>query len=241
MDNGFSFGGKATWDFPRMRVERYPSAPGAVRKHKTYSVPGRNGDLHSDEGAYQNYTQSYAVYFHGDRPTNEEAHKVKTWLLGAAGYQRLVDAYDPTHYRRAMVTGGLDITNHCNKYGKFTINFDCDPRSFLISGDDPVEFSAPGMISNPTAYTALPLITVRGNGTGSVSVNGITVEIRAISGSIILDCETQNAYSVIGEAAENENGNIYAPEFPGLSPGENGVAFSGGITAVSIVPRWWEV
>lgn len=241
MDNGFSFGDKATWDFPIMRVERYPNASGAVRQYKTYSVPGRNGDLHFDEKAFQNYTQSYDVYFHASGLANVEAHAVKAWLLGTAGYQRLVDVYDPGHYRMAMVTGEIDIRNHFNKYGKFTVSFDCDPRAFLLSGDAPVEFAAPGVILNPTAYIALPLVAVTGNGAGTVSINGTTVDIKAISGGLILDCENENAYSVSGGAQANENGNIYAPEFPELSPGENGVTFSGGITSITITPRWWEI
>ena len=241
MDNGFSFGGKATWDFKIARVERYPNSPGAIRRYKTYSIPGRNGDLHFDEGSFENYTQPYDVYFHASDLANVEAHVVKAWLLSTAGYQRLVDAYDPGHYRMAKVAGEINIRNYFNRYGKFTVSFDCDPRAFLLSGDAPVEFPAPGELKNPTAYTALPLIAVVGNAPGTVSVNGITVQIKVLSGTIFLDCENENAYSVRGEAPTNENGSIYAPRFPSLGPGSNSVAFSGGITSVTITPRWWEI
>ena len=76
---------------------------------------------------------------------------------------------------------------------------------------------------------------------GTVSVNGTTVEIKSISGTMYLDCELENAYSVSAGAPKNENANIYAPDFPVLSPGDNAVQFTGGITSVAITPRWWEL
>ena len=241
MANGFAFGGKSTGDFAIMKVEKYPNARGAARKYQTFTIPGRNGTLHVDEGAFQNYTQSYECYYHGDKPTNEEAHAVKAWLLGTPGYQRLTDVYDSDHYRLAMVTGELDIENKLNRYGRFTVNFSCDPRAFLLSGENPVTFSGSGSINNPTAYEAKPLITVTGTAAGTVSINGTTVEIKSISGTLYLDCENENAYSLSAGAPLNQNANIYAPEFPVLSPGSNGVQFTGGITSLQIIPRWWEL
>lgn len=241
MDNGFKFGDKATWDFPIAKVEKYPGTKGAARKYKTYSIPGRNGDLHTDEGAFQNYIQPYECYFHGEAPTNEEAHAIKAWLLGTGGYQRLTDVYDPKYYRLAVVLDEINIANILNSYGRFTVNFSCDPRSFLLSGDDPIDFAADGTIINPTTREAAPRITVTGTGAGEVSINGVTVQIKSIDGSIILDCENENAYSLSAGAPVNENLNIYAPKFPVLAPGENSVSFTGGITAVQIVPRWWEL
>lgn len=241
MANGFTFGGKSTWDFSIMKVEKYPSTKGAARRYQTYVIPGRNGALHVDEGAFSNVPQSYECYYHGEKPTNEEAHAVREWLLGTPGYRRLTDVYDTTHYRLAMVTGELDIENKLNRYGRFTVNFDCDPRAFLLSGENPVTFTGSGTITNPTAYDAQPLILVTGTAAGTVSVNGTTVEIKSLSGTLYLDCENENAYALSAGTPINKNSTIYAPSFPVLSPGSNGVKFTGGITSLQIIPRWWEL
>ena len=241
MNSCFKFGEKSTNDFS-MHVEKFPAQNGAQRKVSTVSVPGRNGDLHFQENAFNNYTQPYQCYFHNSLPAPELAHAVKAWLLGDGSYRRLEDTYDPNHFRLASFRGPLDIENILNKYGRCTVNFDCAPQSFLKSGEHAVVFSAASVLHNPTAFTARPLITVYGTGAGTVTIGGSTVIINEITDPIILDCELQDAYSQPGEGApENQNGNIRAVPFPSLAPGDNVIAFTGGITKLEIIPRWWEL
>lgn len=241
MQNGFKFGDKTTADFS-MHVEKFPAQIGAQRKHNTVSVPGRNGDLHFLENAFTNYTQVYECYFHGELSTPEQAHAVKAWLLGDGSYRRLEDIYDPQHFRLASFRGPLDIENILNKYGRCTVCFDCAPQAFLKSGEYAVSFSTAGVLHNPTAYTALPMITVYGNAAGTLTIGANTVTIKSIADPLILDCDTQNAYSQPGDGApQNQNGNILAIPFPSLSPGDNVISFTGGITRIEIIPRWWEL
>lgn len=239
MFDGFTFGDKATWDFD-MHVERFPRQSAPARKMTTFSVPGRSGDLHAFEDAWENYTQSYEVYFHGNFPTPEQAHAVKAWLMGGSGYQILKDMYDPNYYRKAIFTGPMDIENILNKYGRCTINFNCAPQSYLVNGSSLIGFTAPGTLYNPTLFNAQPTITIYGTAAGTVSVGGVAVEIKSITDPIVLDCELMQAFSQPGEGAPvNQNSNIYVPEFPMLQPGANALAFTGGITKVEIIPRWW--
>lgn len=239
MLNGFTFGDRSTWEFD-MHVEKYPRISVPKRKMQTYTVPGRNGDLHVMEDAWENYTQPYEVYFHGKLPAPEQAHAIVAWLFGPAGYRRLQDAYDPNHYRMAICKGPLDIENKLNKYGRCTILFDCAPQSYLLEGEAAVSFSVPDRLFNPTMFPAQPIITVYGTGAGTLTVGSVVVDIKEITDPIILDCGRMQAYSQPGEGAPvNRNGSIYAPVFPVLSPGENVIAFAGGITKAEIIPRWW--
>ena len=48
-------------------VERFPNQPGPSRRYEAVQVPGRNGDLLIDSGAYNNYTQNYEVYFNAEQ------------------------------------------------------------------------------------------------------------------------------------------------------------------------------
>ena len=60
--------------------------------------------------------------------------------------------------------------------------------------------------------------------------------VKMPDGYVILDCEAQNAY---GAGGVNRNATISAPEFPALETGETAVSWTGSITGVSVIPRWW--
>ena len=89
MENGFSFAGKSTSDF-NMLVERRPVQKGPARKRTTFSIPGRNGDLHYVQDAFENYRQPYECGFRGEKPTPEQAHAIKMWLFSSGAYQRII-------------------------------------------------------------------------------------------------------------------------------------------------------
>ena len=93
-------------------------------------------------------------------------------------------------------------------------------------------------MTNPTKYTAKPIIEVIGSGRGSITVGRRTIEIKNITDPITIDSELQEAYS----DGVNQNGNIIAPDgLPILEAGENVISYSGGITNVTISPRWWTI
>lgn len=219
-------------------VERYPVYTVPRRKQSAISVPGRNGDLLLQQQAYSNYIQAYDVYLSG--PCNgskmpEVAQAVAAWL-NVGGYRKLVDDYTPGSYRMAFFQGPLELENTLNLYGRATIEFNCKPQRFLDSGDTAQTVSASGgKITNPTAYNAKPLITVYGSGAAILQVGEYVCTLAAIDGSITLDSDTENAY----KGVTNLNSQVTIPEFPELVPGDNDITWTGGITSVEIIPRWW--
>lgn len=239
MDNGFQFGERCTRDFD-MYVQHRPRQKIPARRGKTFKIPGRSGVLHQMEDAWENYLQPYDCYFHGKQPMPLQAHAIKAWLCSDSSPRKLRDAYDPEFYHWATFLNAADIDNVLNRYGKVTLKFDCDPRAFLVTGDEPVRFDTAGVLHNAMAFAAQPVITVYGSGSGNVYVGGTTVEILEISDQITLDCELMDAYQKVGDGPkENKNGCISAPVFPVLGPGENNISWDGGITALEIIPRWW--
>lgn len=218
-------------------VERYPSVTLAGRKLDAQAVPGRNGDLLFEQNAYQNYIQSYEVYMSAERIRLPRAmREVANWLCGPSGYQKLEDDYDVETYRRAYFAGPLDVESIMHRFGRATIEFSCQPQRFLRAGDQTMELSQGEALLNPTAFTALPLITVAGTGAGTLTVGGATVTINSMPrGIVVLDSDTQNAYY----GAFNLNSTVSASEFPTLPAGESPVRWTGGITSVKIKPRWW--
>jgi phage-related protein len=104
-------------------------------------------------------------------------------------------------------------------------------------GEIPLYIEGATTVMNKYGHTALTIIKVYGSGTGSLWVGGTRVDFTEIDDMTILDCDLQNAYNGRG----NRNLYIDAPEFPSLKDGENAVSFSGGITRIQIIPRWWEL
>ena len=239
MSHYFRFGDRSTLDF-NMHIEKLPTIKGPTRKRTAVPVAGRNGDLHYDEDAYSNYTQSYECYFHGKLPTAEQTHLIREWLTASGDYLRLEDTYDLAHFRMASFVGPLDVDNYFNKYGRCKVNFDCAPQSFLKSGENPVLMEQSGVIHNPTGKVSLPLIKVICYGDGSVIIGNKRVDIKSIDGAIYLDCETENAYSLNDGIMDNKNKDVYAKYFPCLASGDNSVVLLGGVVSVEVIPRWWE-
>lgn len=231
-----TWAGKTSEEF-RVVVEHYPEYPIPERNVETVSVPGRNGDLHFDGGNYHNYAQRYEIYLSAVKQgLPSVAAAAAAWLLTPKGYQRLEDSYNPDVFRMAYFRGPVDLTNVINKFGRATIEFVCKPQRWLKSGEETVVMSsAGGMLNNPTAFDALPYIKVYGSGAGELSVGGVICTLNDIDEYIELDSDLQNAY----KGLENKNNTVSIPEFPKLVSGANAVAWSGGITGVEIIPRWW--
>lgn len=250
MSEVFCYAGRRSDEFC-LHIERHPQQIAPARRRTTVPIPGRNGALHIDEGSYDNVTMQYECYFHDgswtERSMPELAHQIKSWLLSDGGYQVLSDEYDPDLYHRAIFAGPMDIANILNRYGRCTVKFDCDPRSFLKSGEMPVRLEGTYQtveLYNPTAFASQPLITVYNSFAvavaGELTINGITVRINTFDDQVTLDCERMDAYRQVADGApENWNSKIYAPVFPELASGVNTISWTGGIGAVEIIPRWW--
>lgn len=201
---------------------------------ETVTIPGRNGVLVNETGAYGNRKGNGSCYAL-DEAVNDTIISISRFLLGTGGYRRLETSDDAEHYWMARVTNGARIEQRLRTLNPFEIVFDCQPQRYLVSGETAVTFSVAGTLDNSTGFPALPIIKVYGSGAGSVSVGGVTVTIKDMTDFLILDSENMNAYNDDG----NQNLNINAPVFPVLEAGENGIAFSGGVTKIEITPRWW--
>lgn len=233
----FIFNGKSSSEF-KIGIEQCRTYPAAARSVERQTVPGRAGELLRDTGTYANVIQPYEIYFNGkvDGMT-AAASKIVQWLMSSLGYCRLEDSYEPDCYRMASYAGPFDAANWMNLYGRATIEFDCMPQRWLKSGETPVSITNGQTLQNDW-QPALPLIQLTGTGDGELTVGGSTITIAGMEGRLTIDSDTQNAY----DGTTNKNSIItVSGGFPVLAFGETIVAFSGGITAVQITPRWWRL
>ncbi|WP_407385051.1 hypothetical protein [Ruminococcus sp.] len=245
-----------------------------ARRGEMISIPGRNGSLFMDEGVFENITVEYPAFI---GTGYEELFRTKLGDLRSAlssrgNYKRLTDTYHPDEFRLGVFREGLEVDpQHITRAGGFTMKFDCKPQRFLISGEDPVIFTANGSITNPTLFESSPLIKVTGNGTVAIGENGkYRFIISGNTGTIWIDSEIMEAYLPSGTLYPwtDENGDQLTQELeiglelldgsnyptnmlgyiefvdskmPKIPPGEQPVRMSPTITQLEIIPRWWRL
>lgn len=209
------------------------------REASFQAIPGRPGDLLLDQKRWGNVRVLYTCAIVDDFQQHYQA--LKNGLYLHQGYQRLEDSIHPGEFRIAAFCEPIEPRNgRYNRVGQFDLVFSCKPQRYLKSGEQEVFFSETGVLYNATSFPAKPLITVYGSGPGMVKIGDTAVELKEPSDYLILDCDMQNAYCIgVDGAPVNKNASIYAPVFPELQPGENLVTWSGGVTGLEIVPRWW--
>jgi len=221
-------------------VEHPPEYEMAERNYNIVPIPGRNGDLTMDMGSYKNVNRSYPIAIGAINGNYVAmANAVSDWLHSASGYARLEDSYEPDYYKMAMYSEEKSIDNILQQAGRATITFNRMPQRFLKTGDLKTIIAGPQTLTNPTKYTALPIITVKGNGDGVLHVGDYTVTLTNIIGSIDLNCEIGDAYN--GMTNLNMYVTVANRKFPKLVPGGNLISFTGSITSVEIVPKWWTI
>jgi phage-related protein len=155
------FDGKSSANFGLI-VEYLPESVHAARRGELIPIPGRNGVIVREDGAFDTYTQQYQVWFRNTmgRDTYQKARDVAEWLLSASGFCRLEDTYEPEHFRLARFVGPLSVETVLRNHGRATLEFDVQPQRYLKSGETPLTFtgSTTSIVTNPTQFEARPLL-----------------------------------------------------------------------------------
>lgn len=205
------------------------------RDEESVSIPGRNGELTIDNGRFKNLPLKYPAFIASNLKTNVQA--LRNFLLTQSGYQRLEDDYHPQEFRMAKWTGTFTAKPVPELWAaEFDLNFSVCPQRYLKEGEQVIELSQAATIENGNQTTALPLLRVYG--TGTLSVDGVRIQITEADGYTDIDCELQEAYK---DSLENNRNNkiiLQDDAFPKLVPGENEISFT-GINKIELTPRWW--
>lgn len=224
-------------------VEKPPNYVVAEKDYNPVHVLGKNGDVLIDNDSYQNVLRPYDIAFGSiEKSHSEMATVVSEWLHSASGYARLEDTYEPDYYRMAYYQEETDIENILGRLGRATINFNCMPQRFLKIGDDAITFTEPGRLYNPTRFEALPLLTIKGESEGILTIDETALTIIDIGDGITIDCDLGEAYfGLIPKNDKIQWENSQSHRFPSLTKGLCEISFSGGITSVEVTPRWWTI
>ncbi len=205
-------------------------------------IPGRDGDVILPNGRFPNVQIAYSVFLPAktQQELAEKITAVKAWLYTAQDrYHTLSDTYDTKYFRKAVFAAKLDIEDELNRIGVFTVTFSCLPYRYSTAGSSTVEISQSGQnIVNPTAFASRPYMKVFGNGRGTLAIQSAeqnaTWSFEGIDEYIEIDAAQMNFY----KDTQPKNDTVTGNGFPVLNTGENTISFTGGITGVTVVPRW---
>lgn len=197
---------------------------------ESFKIPGKDGDVVYYDGSYSNVKGFANCYVLGGQ-VSVLLTDINAWLLSTNGYRKLQTLHEPLFYRLARVVRGAKLDPRVNLLNQFVVEFDCKPYKYYIDGDKTTTFTSSGTIAGPTDFPSLPLITVTGSGAGTITVNGHTLTL-ADSNGVTLDCELKKAY----KGTTNMNSTV-SGTYPVLGR-SNTVSFTGGVTGLTIKPRW---
>ena len=223
-----------------LRIESKNVFSGPEYEVDFLSIPGRDGDLISGSGRFPNVQVTYSVFVPAKSISELSAKitAIKAWLYsGLNSYHTLSDTYDTEFTRRAVFAGKMDIEDELNRIGIFTVSFSCQPYRYAVDGLTEIVLTNGSVINNPYPFVSKPMITFTGIGAGTLTIqsedSNATWSFADVDG-LTIDSEQMLCYS----GTESRNDTVSGDGFPLLHPGENTIAFAGGITAVSVLPRW---
>lgn len=230
-DFGIYISGEGTFNAPERRGEMV-------------NIAGRNGGFFMDEGVFKNIEVTYPAFnYEPDLATfRQKLATFRNALNAKSGYMRLTDTFHPDEFRLAVFRDAFEVKPVMyNTASELDITFDCKPQRFLVSGETPTTFTASGTITNPEKFASSPLLEIVGN--GLVTIGDYSFEVSANTGTVYVDADIMEAYSISGGVLVPENGNIVYTNHkpPKIDPGTVSVTLGAGITSVKITPRWWRL
>jgi phage-related protein len=253
----FEFGGMSTASIPGLLVEAKSIYGLPERDIEKIHVPGRNGDVLIDYGSYQNVTVTYQCAV-----TRYEALRDLSRLLTVGsqpgfgfypwrGYQLLRDGW-AEHERLAVVSTQIPMEEViANRLLRFTVAFDCKPQKYYNRAAV-VQRNGAGSITlnRPLgAVLSAPRIEIVGNGTVTLTLEGQTLTLTGLvtppqSGgefqwpSAIIDSEAMVACRYLAGGVRQA---IDIPQWPQFWQLTHTVSATGGVTRLSIFPRWYAI
>lgn len=221
-------------------VEHYPSIVFPKRRVEVFKIPGRNGDRIIDQDVFDNYNQTYSVFFDSKFRGGLEAAvpKIASWLFSGTGYGRLEDSYYPEFYRMAYVPEASEFLAYFTDYGQGSLSFNCMPERWYKYGEVETEIQSGQIFYNPSGFKALPYFRwTLSNGTATITLTHLdtnVVDTFQISGNGFIDSKEHTSNVDLTEKYEK----IY---FGKETKVEWTTSLSGSVFRLYITPRWWTI
>lgn len=231
----FTFNGKKNTEFG-LRVAEGKKITTSSPDIERVAVAGRDGELLISNNRLNSAELSFPVNFVKEKGLiATEVYKISEWL-NVAGYKDLMISYDPDFIYRAAYFETFSIEETMRQFGKTTINFVCYPVKFYKQGRTKQTLMNGATVNGIGNVNAKPIITLRGSGDCTLTINGRKTKLLGVQNSIVLDMQANQVYSGNLPAW---NKVVRSPEFqmPYLDYGRNLISWDGSFTA-EMIPNW---
>ena len=213
-----------------VHVIKYPPIMRPAERVQYVTVPGRAGDLTRKEGE-----AVYDAYNRGMEVSNMrgfDLHAVRRWLRGRG---QMIIGNEPDFAYTVDLGAQCQMDKVIRGVWGGTLQMHTQPFKTRTAAVPDIALAVSGSsVYNPGDVPALPLITLTGSGDGSLTVGGKTLQVYGVSAGWQVDFDLRWILDALGAPQWN----ACAGDFGFLPPGASAVSWTGGITAVSIAPRW---
>lgn len=201
-------------------------------------VPGRNGDIVIDSGAYSNVTVTYPCYISSNFRRNYNL--LKNFLLSKKGYFTIKDTYEPDFIRHGFLGASIEpeLTNDYSG-ANFELVFNCKPQRYHVDTYDLFyQIRSSTFIyaaGNRTAYPSMPIYRFEALQPGTLTVlinNRASMTITATDAATVdVDAET-----LICTASDPDKIDVGFSPYSDLRlmPGVNPIVILGDSTAINM-------
>jgi len=192
--------------------------PTALRNIETVSVNGRNGNLHIDNGNYEQKTITIKCIV-------TDLSKIDTLKAKLQGVFYLERSVEEGRIYKAKIKNQIDFVKYLVDLKEFPIQLIMDPIAYSKTLTTEVITSNGSIIVGGNVETP-PTVVV--TGTGTFTINGYSVTTS--EDGITIDCDLMNCT----KDSLNKNSAVTLDSFPVLTPGNNAITLGTGITKLVI-------
>lgn len=201
----------------------------------TVAVAGRDGDLLLSNNRLKSVTLELPCTISGSRKLTDVESDISHWL-NVAGYKDLTLSWDSDFIYRSAFKETFEIASIMRQFGKVKLNFLTYPVKFYKQGRVKQTLMNGATVNGLGNVNAKPIITLRGSGDCTLTINGRKTKLRGVQNSIVLDMQANQVYSGNLPAWDKV---VRSPEFqmPYLDYGRNLISWDGSFTA-EMIPNW---
>ncbi|ESV55174.1 hypothetical protein SAG0136_08140 [Streptococcus agalactiae LMG 14747] len=202
---------------------------------ETIEIEGRDGVLLKDKHRLKPVEQEIPMKIKTRGNVHKIAHNVSEWL-NVKGWQRLEFSWDSEHYYLATFAEGFDVEEVLEVFGNLKATFLLHPIKFRKDGEKQVNLTSGMVLTNLGNYPSKPIFNITGNGDGTITVNGRTLSLKNVQGSLIVDAEKNMVY--YGQSsAWDKIVRTATHSMPFFDVGKNIISWTGNFT-ITCQPNW---
>lgn len=210
-----------------LRVTKPPAIPSSKQVVEHLEVLGREGTLTRVQG-WEDQELSFQVAVQGQDLLT--GYRAATAALMSAQTVELSASPGVFYQVKNVVVGAIQQV--LTTVGVFEVQMRLAPFAYLKNSPTTV-FTGQKTLTNLGSVYSLPVITVEGTGTHTLTINGQVFTIKNPTGLVTIDSALR-----VCRVGTKAGIDAITPDYPVLAVGTNTVKASSGVTKVTVQPNW---